>query len=92
MSSEEKKEQPVEQTPVSQKKEQLDTETTFVDMNVEGFGWYSPYKKQKGSQEKISRKEFWKMVGGAFKAYLPLIGILCCVGIIVVMIAVLWLS
>ena len=29
-----------------EKLEELDTETTFADMNVEGFKWYDPAKKK----------------------------------------------
>ena len=28
------------------KEEDFDTETTFADMNVEGFSWYDPAKKK----------------------------------------------
>ena len=35
----------------------LDTETTIVDMNVEGFKWYNPTvkKQKKPSDEQIGR-------------------------------------
>ena len=56
------------------RKDDLDMETTIADMNVEGFRWYNPNKK-KGTYNgvgKISRKEYWAMVRGAFAAMLPL--------------------
>lgn len=77
------------------KKDDLDTETTIVDMNVEGFKWYDPYlknKSQKGKKEKISRKEYWTMVGAAYKAILPVILIICLAAAIVMTIAYFWLN
>lgn len=54
------------------KKDDLDTTTTFADMNIEGFRWYDPSKK-KGAKprRKVSRKEYWQMVRGMFAAVLP---------------------
>ncbi len=74
-------------------KEELDTETTFADMNVEGFSWYNP-KKKKGKSEKInvSRKEYWAMVRGAFAAMLPMILCLFTAMGIVFLLAYLWLK
>ena len=50
----------------------LDTETTFADMNVEGFRWYNPNKKNKKERVQLSRKEYWAMVRGAFAAMTPM--------------------
>ncbi len=73
-------------------KPDLDTETTFADMNVEGFSWYDPAKKAGKQKVKVERKEYWKMVRAAFEAYLPIFGILICVGGIIFAIAYLWLK
>ena len=74
------------------KQDDLDMETTFADMNVEGFSWYNP-KKKKGKTEKInvSRKEYWAMVRGAFAAYLPMFLCIISAFAIVVLLAYLWL-
>ncbi len=73
--------------------EPLDTETTFADMNVEGFSWYNPRKK-KGKDEKISvsRKEYWAMVRGAFAAMLPMIICIFSAMGLVFLLAYLWLK
>jgi hypothetical protein len=76
------------------KKDDLDMETTIADMNVEGFRSYNPHK-EKGTYNgvgKITRKEYWAMVRGAFAAMLPLFGILLAVGAIIVLLAILWLK
>ncbi len=72
--------------------QELDTNTSFADMNVEGFSWYDPQKKQGKQKTKVSRKEYWQMVRAAFKAYLPLIGVLIVVGLAVYLLARVWLS
>ena len=60
------------------REEDFDTETTFADMNVDGFRWYNPNKsKSKHAPVKVTRKEYWAMVKGAFLAMLPAI---CCMG------------
>ena len=74
-------------------KEPLDTETTFADMNVEGFSWYNPRKKKgKGEKIKVSRKEYWAMVRGAFSAMLPMIRCMFIAMGIVFLLAYLWLK
>ncbi len=73
-------------------KQELDTETTFANMNVEGFSWYDPHRKQGKQKTKMDRKEYWTMVRAAFEAYLPIFGILICVGGIIFAIAYLWLK
>ena len=73
---------------------ELDTETTFADMNVEGFRWYNPDKK-KGRQNAIgpvSKKEYWAMVRGMFEAMLPFIIGLIGIGIFIFLLAYLWLK
>ena len=72
---------------------ELDTETTFADMNVEGFSWYNPnLKKQKKQKVEVSRKEYWAMVRGAFRSMFPLIACMLIAGIVVFLIAFLWLK
>jgi hypothetical protein len=75
------------------KQEELDTETTIADMNVDGFKWYNPSKKdEKKTVHKISRKEYWQMVRGAFAAYAPYIIILLLSLILSFLLIKLWLS
>lgn len=78
------------------KKDDLDMETSFADMNVEGFRWYDPNRKKTGGvkqvKQKISRKEYWAMVRGAFAAMLPMIGCIILAMAAVIAIAYLWLS
>lgn len=75
------------------KDEQLDTETTFADMNVEGFSWYDPNKKKgRKNTVKLTRKEYWAMVRGAFSAMLPMFLCIGVAALIIVLFAVLWLG
>ncbi len=79
----------------NKKRDDLDTETTFADMNVEGFSWYDPHLKKGNKQkrrEKVSRKEYWRMVRGAFAAYAPVFLIVILVFAIMGLIAYLWVS
>ncbi len=75
-------------------KDDLDMETTFADMNVEGFSWYDPHKKKYPNAQKVNvtKKEYWSMVKGAFLAYLPIFLITTIVFIFIVLFAYLWLS
>jgi hypothetical protein len=66
-------------------------------MNVEGFKWYDPTKRKKDKsmktrQQKVTRKEYWRMVRAAFVAALPVIGIIVLIGLLLYGIAYLWLS
>ena len=75
------------------KREELDTETTFADMNVEGFKWYNPDKKKgKRQVEKLSKKEYWAVVRGAYRAMLPLIACMLISGILIFLLAYFWLK
>lgn len=83
--------------PKKQKIE-LDTTTTFVNMNVEGFKWYDPTLEKRLNDrkgmvpQKISRKEYRQMVRGAFAAFAPfIVGMIVVFGLMMV-IAYLWLS
>lgn len=81
-------------------KPELDTTTTFANMNIEGFKWYDPTlekrleEKKKGTviPPKITRREYWQMVRGAFAAFWPiLVGMIVIFGIMIGF-AYLWLS
>lgn len=81
------------------KKPELDTTTTFVNMNVEGFKWYDPTlekrleDKKKGIvPPKISRREYWQMVRGAFAAAVPVILLIMLIFGLMVCFAYLWLN
>lgn len=80
-------------------KAELDTTTTFANMNVEGFKWYDPTlekrikEREKGIvQPKVTGKEYFKLVRSAYAALWPVI--LCVTAIFgaLVGIAYLWLS
>lgn len=49
--------------------EELDTTTSFADMNVEGFRWYNPSAKKnkdmKKVKTKVTGKEYRAMVWGS---------------------------
>ncbi|MBE5744639.1 MAG: hypothetical protein E7355_00695 [Clostridiales bacterium] len=87
------KAQPQTEENANREEQPLDTETTFADMNVEGFSWYNPRKKKgKGERIKLSRKEYWAMVRGAFAAYLPMFLCIISAFAIVVLLAYIWLK
>ena len=75
------------------KRDELDMETTIADMNVEGISWYDPNRKS-GKREKVSmsKKEQRAMIRGAYRAMLPMIGCILVVGILMILLAYLWLS
>lgn len=78
-------------------KQELDTETTFADMNVEGFRWYDPTKKsnakgRKQEREKLTKQEYRSMVKGAFLAYIPMFLSILIGFCIMVLIAYLWMK
>ncbi len=80
---------------MADKDDDLDTETSFADMNVDGFKWYDPSAKKKGKSNgkvKITRKEYRAMVKGAFEALLPLIGCIVVAMLAVFIFAYLWLK
>lgn len=72
-------------------KPELDTETTFADMNLEGFRWYDPGRKKRGERVKIGFKEYWLMVRSAFAAAWPAFLIVTLAFGGMVLIAYLWL-
>ncbi len=71
---------------------ELDDKTTFADMNVEGFSWYNPQKKEDKPVQKVTRKEQRKMIRAAYRAYLPTFIILIGVCALVFLLAYLWLK
>ena len=81
------------------KKPELDITTTFANMNIEGFKWYDPSLEKRIEEQKkgiippkVSRREYWQMVRGAFAALWPfLLGIVAIFGFMVGF-AYLWLS
>ena len=78
-----------------QKKEkpQLDMETTFADMNVEGMPGYDPKRKhRKQNQVQLTRKEYWALVRGAYRAMLPMILCMLAGFALVFLLAYLWLK
>ena len=75
------------------KDDDLDTETTFANMIVEGFRWYDPSRKNgKRQKTKVSRKEYRQMVRGAFAAFMPYFMIFLLSIAIVGVLLYLWLS
>ena len=78
--------------------DELDTTTSFADMNVDGFKWYNPKaKKQQQSdlkkvKTKVTRKEYWAMVRGAFAAIAPFILISIIMFTLVFVAAYFWLK
>ena len=78
------------------REDDLDTTTTFADMNVDGFKWYDPAMKQRGNRRKekldVSRKEYWAMVKGMILAIGPyVLGAVLVFGGLIAL-AYLWLS
>lgn len=71
----------------------LDTETTFAEMNVEGFSWYDPnlYKK-KANKVALTKKERRALTRGAFRAMLPMIICMLAGMLLMFMLAFLWLK
>ena len=73
---------------------ELDMETTIADMNVEGIRGYDPHRsknKSKNRGERVSKKEYWAMVGGAYRAILPLLGCILLVALLMFLIGYVWL-
>ena len=73
-------------------KEELDTETTIADMNVEGMDWYDPSLKSGEERPKISGKERRMITKGMFLAYLPFVLMVAAIFGVLFLIAFLWLN
>ena len=72
---------------------ELDTETTIADMNVEGFSWYDPKRKnRKRAVERLTKTEQRALMRGMFRAMFPLIGSLLVGALLVLLLAYLWLK
>lgn len=78
------------------KRDELDTETTFANMNVDGFRWYRPAGKSSGKPREelppLSRAEKRAMLWGAVKAALPILLGMVAVMASLVGLAYLWLG
>lgn len=74
----------------------LDMTTSFADMNVDGFKWYNPKAKKQSDMKKVktkvTRKEYWAMVRGAFAAIAPFIIISVVIFGLVFLLAYFWLK
>ena len=80
-------------------KRELDTTTTFANMNVEGFKWYDPTLEKRLKEKengvvhpKVSKKEYFQLVRGAYLALWPVILTVVLIFGALVGIAYLWLS
>ena len=75
-------------------KQELDTETTFADMNVEGMPGYDPSRKNKPKTppEKLTKAEYRALVRGAYKAMIPMILCMLGIGALMILLAYLWLK
>ena len=78
---------------IKKQKPEIDTETTFADMNVDGIRGYDPRRKQKKQDRvELSKKEYWALVRGANRAMWPMmLAIIAGFGIMILL-AYLWLS
>ena len=75
------------------KKDDLDTTTTIVDMNVEGFRWYNPNRKKDGGEKPaLTKSERRAIVKGAFLAMLPMLFCIILAMLAVFGLAFLWLK
>lgn len=58
----------------------VDDNHTVANMNVDGFSWYKSEKHKKTEKELgqlgITRSERRAMIWGAYKAYLPMLGVM----------------
>ena len=71
----------------------LDTETTFAEMNVEGFSWYDPNRgKRKAQQTQLTKKEQRALMRGAVRAMLPMLICILSGMLLMFLLAYLWLK
>ena len=82
-----------EQKKKKREREELDMETTVADMNVDGFKWYNPDKKEnpKNPIGKITLKEYFAMIIGAFRAFWPMLLCIVLGALLMMGLAYLWL-
>ena len=76
------------------KPQELDMETTFADMNVEGMPGYDPSRKNKkqSAPVQLTKAEYRALVRGAYKAMLPMLLCMVGVGALMILLAYLWLK
>lgn len=74
------------------KKDDLDTQTTIANMNVEGMDWYDPTLKEGEERPKVSKKERKMITKGMFLAYLPFFLMVAAIFGVLFLIAWLWLT
>ena len=57
------------------KQDDLDMETTFADMNVDGMPWYNPKRKsgQKADKIQLTGAERWAMFKAGCAAVIPFV-------------------
>ena len=93
MTREERKAKKAQKAEEKRKKTGYDDGRTVANMNVEGFSWFNPGAKNgQVPPQKITRKEYWAMVRGAFKAMLPLFACMLLAFGLVITLAIMWLS
>lgn len=74
-------------------RQELDTKTTVANMNVEGFDWFNPARKEgKNPPPKLTKKEQRALIRGAYQAMLPMIICIIVVGLGMFLLAWLWLK
>ncbi len=80
--------------PKKRKHDDLDTETSFADMNIDGFRWYDPSKKnvKKADKVQLTRKEKRAIMKAAILSMLPVIGIVTIAFAIIYLLASLWIA
>ena len=76
--------------------DELDTETTFADMNVDGFSWYDPSRKKNGGKKAeriyLSREEKWAMFKAGVSVVLPFVIGVAGIGLVLYAVMALWMS
>lgn len=71
---------------------------TIANMNVDGMPWYDEKKEEKEERRKkmqdlkITRKEKWAMIKGAYLAYLPMFLAIMVSFIIIMLLLFVWVS
>lgn len=82
-----------EKQPKLERTDELDTQTTFADMNVDGMPWYDPKKDAAGedSLPTLSKKEQRALIRAALLSALPTIGCAALVMLLLYGLAYVWL-
>lgn len=90
-----KRDKHAEHAKRTKKRDDLDTETTFANMNVEGFRWYKPESEQdRGGEElpPLSRGEKRALRRAAISALFPAVGFVILFVAVLFGLAYLWLK